>query len=95
MAAPNIANAATITGKTVAVALANTSANTIINNPASSGKVLKINSLIVSNVDGTNNANITVQYYSGANIGGTAFPIVFTVVVPADATLVVIGKDIF
>lgn len=93
MAAPNIANAATITGKTVAVALANTSANTIINNPASSGKVLKINSLIVSNVDGANNANITVQYYSAANIGGTPFPIVFTVVVPADATLVVIGKD--
>jgi hypothetical protein len=93
MAAPNLANPTTITGKTTTVALANTSANTILNNPASSGKVLKVNSLLVANVDGTNAATITVQYYSAANIGGTAFPIVSTVVVPADATLVVIGKD--
>jgi hypothetical protein len=93
MAAPNIANVSTITGKTTAVALANTSANTILNNPASSGKVLKINSLLVSNVDGTNAATITVQYYSAANIGGTAFPIASTITVPADSTLVVIGKD--
>jgi Na+-transporting NADH:ubiquinone oxidoreductase subunit NqrB len=93
MAAPNIANVATITGKTVAVALSSTSATTIVNNPASSNKVFKLNSLIVSNVDGTNNASITIQYYSAANIGGTAFPLVFTVIVPADATLVVLGKD--
>lgn len=93
MAAPNIANVATITGKTTAVALANTAANTIINNPASSGKVLKVNSLYVANVDGTNAATITVQYYSAANIGGTSYPIVSTVVVPADATVVVISKD--
>lgn len=93
MAAPNLANPTTIIGKTTTVALANTSANTILNNPASSGKVLKVNSLYVSNVDGTNAANITVQYYSAANIGGTSYPIVFTVAVPADSTLIVIGKD--
>jgi hypothetical protein len=93
MAAPNLANPTTITGKTATVALANTSATTILSNPASSNKVFKINSLLVANVDGTNAATITVQYYSAANIGGTAFPIVFTVVVPADSTLVVIGKD--
>ena len=93
MAAPNMANPTTITGKTVAVALSTTNATTIINNPVNSGKVLKVNSLIVSNVDGTNNASITVHNYSQDDIGGTAFPIVFTVVVPADSTLVVIGKD--
>lgn len=93
MAAPNLANPTTITGKTTTVALANTSANTIITNPASSGKVLKVNSLLVSNVDGTNAATITVSYYSAANIGGTAFPIASTILVPADSTLVVIGKD--
>lgn len=93
MAAPNLANPTTIIGKTTTVALANTSATTIISNPASSGKVLKVNSLYVANVDGTNPASITVQYYSAANIGGTAFPIVFTVAVPADATVVVISKD--
>lgn len=93
MAAPNIANPTTITGKTVAVALSSTSATAILSNPASSGKVFKVNSLIVANVDGVVNATITVQYYSQDDIGGTAFPIVFTTTVPADATLVVISKD--
>ena len=93
MAAPNLANPTTITGKTATVALANTSATTILSNPASSNKVLKVNSLYVANVDGTNAATITVQYYSAANIGGTSYPIVSTVVVPADATVVVISKD--
>ena len=93
MAAPNIASPTTITGKTVTASLANTGANTVINNPASSGKVLKINSLYVANVDGTNAAAITVRYYSSANLGGTATEIASTITVPADATLVVIGKD--
>jgi hypothetical protein len=93
MAAPNIANVATITGKTTAVALANTAANTIVTNPSSSGKVLKLNSLYVANANTTTATNITVQYYSAANIGGTAYPFVSVVTVPAKATLVVIGKD--
>lgn len=93
MAAPNLANPTTITGKTVTVALSSTSATSILSNASSSGKVFKINSLYVSNVDGTNAANITIQYYSAASLGGTAFPIVFTVTVPADSTLIVIGKD--
>jgi hypothetical protein len=93
MAAPNLANPTTIIGKTVTVALSGTSATQILSNAASSGKVFKVNSLYVSNVDGTNAANITIQYYSAASLGGTAFPIAFTVTVPADSTLIVIGKD--
>jgi hypothetical protein len=93
MAAPNLANPTTIIGKTTTVALTSTSATTILSNAASSNKVFKVNSLYVSNVDGTNAANITIQYYSAASLGGTAFPIVFTVTVPADSTLVVISKD--
>ena len=93
MAAPNLANPTTIIGKTTTVALSSTSATTILSNAASSNKVFKVNSLYVSNVDGTNAANITIQYYSAASLGGTAFPIVFTVAVPADSTLVVISKD--
>jgi len=55
--------------------------------------VFKVNSLIVSNVDGTNNADITVSLYSQDDIGGTATEICKTVVVPADASLVVIDKS--
>ena len=93
MAAPNLANPTTIISKTTTVALSSTSATTILSNAASSGKVFKVNSLYVANVDGTNAATITVQYYSAASLGGTAFPLVFTVTVPADSTVIIIGKD--
>jgi hypothetical protein len=93
MAAPNIVNVATITGKTAVVNLSTTNATAVVSNAASSGKVFKINSLIVSNVDGTNSAGITISYYSEDDIGGTATQIVSTVTVPADASLVVIDKN--
>jgi hypothetical protein len=93
MAAPNIVNVSTITGKTAVVSLTTTSATSVVSNAASSGKVFKINSLIVSNVDGTSNADITVSLYSAASIGGTATEICSTVTVPADASLVVIDKN--
>lgn len=93
MAAPNIVTATTITGRTVVANLTTTSATSVLSNAASSNKVLKINSLIVSNVDGTSPANITINYYSAAALGGTATEIVSTVGVPADASLIVISKD--
>ena len=93
MAAPNVVNVATITGKTAVVNLSSTNATLVVENPASSNKVFKINSLYVSNVDGSTSADITVSLYSEDNIGGTATEICKTVVVPADATLVVISKD--
>jgi len=93
MAAPNIVNVATITGKTDQVSLTTTNATAVVSNAASSGKVFKINSLIVANVDGSNAADITVAVYSEDDIGGTATELVSTVSVPADASLVVIDKN--
>jgi hypothetical protein len=93
MTAPNIVNVTTITGKSAVVDLTTTNATLVVENPAASNKVFKINSLIISNVDGTNAADITVSYYSEDNIGGTATQIVSTISVPADATLVVIDKN--
>lgn len=93
MAAPNIVNVTTITGKSAVVDLTTTAATAVVSNAAASGKVFKINSLVVSNVDGTNAADITVSYYSAAAIGGTATQIVSTVSVPADASLIVIDKN--
>jgi hypothetical protein len=92
MAAPNIVNVATITGKTAVVDLTSTSATSVVSNAASSGKVFKINSLIVANVDGTANADITINLYSAAALGGTATQICSTIAVPADSSLVVIDK---
>jgi len=95
MAAPNLVSPTTITGKSVTVDLTSTSATSILSNAASSGKVLKVNSLYVANVDGTATAEITINYYSAAALGGTATQICSTVAVPADATLVVIDKDAY
>ena len=90
MAAPNIVNVSTITGKT-AVQAVGTSATAIVTNSAASGKVFKVNALYVSNVDGTNNAEIDVDLYRSS----TAYHIAKTMVVPADATLDVISKAIY
>jgi hypothetical protein len=95
MAAPNIVNVTSIIGKTNVVDLTTTNATLVVENAAASNKVLKINSLVVSNVDGTNAADITISLYSEDNIGGTATQIVSTVSVPADASLIVIDKNSF
>jgi len=93
MSAPNIVNVTTITGKSAVVNLTTTNATLVVENAASSNKVFKINSLVVSNVDGTNAADITISLYSEDNIGGTATQIVSTVSVPADASLIVNDKS--
>ena len=90
MAAPNIVNVSTITGKT-AVQAVGTSATAIVTNSAASGKVFKVNALYVSNVDGTDNAEINVDLFRSS----TAYHIAKTIVVPADATLDVISKAIY
>jgi hypothetical protein len=91
MAAPNIIGATTINGKTTGANLTSTSATTVLNNPASSGKCLKVNTLNISNY-GANAANITVAWNNSANLGGTSFSIVGNVSVPAGSTLNVIDK---
>ena len=93
MAAPNIVNVSTITGKSATIALSTTSATSLVSNAASSNKVFKINMIQVANVDGTNAADITVDVHSAASGGGTAYSLVSTVSVPADASLVVLDKN--
>ena len=93
MAAPNMLNVCTILGKTAVVDLSTTNATLVVENTASSGKVFKINSLYVSNVDGGSAAEVTVSLYSEDNIGGTATQIVSTLIVPADAAVIIIDKN--
>jgi hypothetical protein len=100
MANPNIVNVTTILGKTTYLTPSVTTAVVLLTNAASSGKVLKINSLIAANVDGTSAVDATVSYYTNGAVaqgsapsGGTAYPIVSTVSVPADASLIVVDKS--
>jgi hypothetical protein len=92
MANPNIVNVTTIFGNSSQVALSSTSAISLVSNAAASGKVYKINNIVVANVDGTAACDVTVNIYSQAALGGTAFAIASTISVPADATLIVTDK---
>ena len=91
MAAPNIIGAAIINGKTTGANLSTTSATTILNNPASSNKCLKVNTLSAANFTATA-ANISINFNTAANIGGTNYPIANTLTVPAYSTLTIIDK---
>ncbi len=88
MANPNIVNVVSIYGKTNALAVT-TGGDDIVTNSAASNKIYKVNTLIISNVDGVNSADITVEVFKGAS----GFKIANTVAVPPDASLVVISKD--
>jgi hypothetical protein len=91
MAAPNIVNVTSIIGNSLTVAVG-TSATQLASNAASSGKAFKINTILIANIDGTAAADVTVNIYSAAALGGTALAIASTISVPADASLIVIDK---
>jgi hypothetical protein len=93
MANPNIVNVTTILGNSSFTNLSTTSVTSLASNAASSNKVYKINSIVVSNVDGSTAADITINVYSNATAGsGSAFALASTISVPADATLIVTDK---
>lgn len=86
MAAPNVVNVTSIYGQTDVQSV---STSTVAITTCATNKVYKINSLIVSNIDGTNDADITVDLLRS----GSSFKIASTITVPADSTLVVVSKD--
>ena len=88
MATPNLINVDTITPK-VAIQAVTTSRATIIDVTAE--YCAKVNSLIISNIDGTNAADITVEI--SVDNGSNYLKIASTISVPADSSLSLIGKD--
>ena len=93
MAAPNIksgSSVTTVTGKTVGYAVT-TSMAAALSNGASSGKVLKVNSVYCANVDGSAAADISLEHYNGT----TAYKIANTITVPADATQVLVTREAY
>lgn len=88
MANPNIVNVTTITGKT-AVANVSTTATAIVTNSSNSNQVFKINSLIISNVDGLSAADITIDLFRS----DIATHVAKTVAVPADSSFTALEKN--
>ncbi len=99
MANPNLLAATTASGTTTYLTPSGTTAVVLIPNAASSGQVFKINQIVAANVNGSTAVNTTVSIYTNGAVaqgsapsGGTAYPIVSTVSVPASASLVVVDK---
>ena len=95
MANPNIVSVSSIYGNTTLNAV--TTAGVVVADNAGSAttnKLFKVNLLSISNVDGVNDANVSVQVLSNVNAGsGKTMHLVKTVTVPADSTLIVIDKN--
>lgn len=93
MANPNILGSTSVIGNNSLTALSTTSATSIISNGASSGKIYRITSLIAANVDGTDAYEVTINHYSAAALGGTAYAIVSTLFIPADSAVIILDKN--
>lgn len=93
MAAPNIVNISSMVGKTDTTSLTTTSATNILNNAASSNKVLRVTLVRAVNVDGSNAADISVSLYSAASLGGTQTELIQSKEVAINTNLDVITKD--
>ena len=71
----------------------------LLPNAASSGLVYKINQIVCANVNGSSAVNATVSIYSNGAVaqgsapaGGTAYPIISTLSVPANASVIAVDK---
>jgi len=92
MANPNIVNVTSILGTTTYLTPANTTANTLLSNAASSGLVFKINQIVCANVNGSSAVNATVAINNLAAGAGTNFPVISTISVPASASVIAVDK---
>ena len=90
MAAPNLKNPTTITGKTARYAVTASLATALA--APGTGKTFKINSIFCANVANPDAAvDISVSIYDGT----TDYYIARTIAVPADATQVISSKDTY
>lgn len=100
MANPNISALTTLTGNTTYYTPSGTSAVVLLANASGSNTVYRIDQIVAANVNGSSAVNATVSIYTNGAVaqgsapsGGTAYPVVSTVSVPANASLIVTDKS--
>lgn len=91
MAAPNLKNPTTITGKTARTPINSSGLTTVLTCSGNSNSVFKINSIFCANIDGTNSADITVTISGSTGEARLAS----TLTVPADATQIICSKETY
>ena len=99
MANPNLLAATTASGTTTYYTPGGVTAVVLLPNAASSGQVFKINQIVCANVNGSSAVNATVSIYTNGAVaqgsapsGGTAYPIISTISVPASASVIAVDK---
>ena len=99
MANPNLTNISSITGNTTYLTPSGTTAVVLLPNAAASGIVNKIDNVVAANVTAVA-ATATVSIYTNGAVaqgsapsGGTAYPIIYQIPVPANAAVVVVDKS--
>ena len=92
MANPNLVNVTSIYGKTAFDVDVSSTGDAIVGNSSTSNKLLKINTLIIANDQGSASATITIEIrdYAGT---GVFSKLAQTITVPADGAFVAISKD--
>jgi len=100
MSNPNLAALTTLTGNTTYYTPSGTSAVVLLANASGSNTVYRIDQIVAANVNGSTAVNATVSIYTNGAVaqgsapsGGTAYPVVSTVSVPANASLIVTDKS--
>lgn len=88
MANPNIVNVTNIYGQTVAGDLSTTSLATIVSNSSGSGKIFKVNSLIISNYN-----TISSPVNVAVTISDVIYPLANSILVSPNSSLIVVSKD--
>lgn len=100
MAAPNIVNVSNILGKSN-VANVTTVFSSVIVNPVNSNKVFKINTMLVSNIDGTNSGNVSIDLFkfgaqnASTGLGNTTYALANVITVPAKSSLDILSKTLY
>ena len=94
MAAPNIVNVSSIVAGYAALAPSNTAANVLVLNAASSNSVVKVNSLVITNVTNTVAATRVSLNTSASGLGNNYY-LAYDIYVPANASLQLVDKGNF
>ena len=97
---PNISTLTGLYGNTTYYTPSGTSAVVLLANASGSNTVYRIDQIVAANVNGSTAVNATVSIYTNGAVaqgsapsGGTAYPVVSTVSVPANASLIVTDKS--
>ena len=94
MSAPNIVNVSSIIAGYAALAPANIIANLLLNNLPDTNAVIKINSLVITNITDSSVPTI-VSINTSATGAGTNYRIAYNIYVPSGASLQLVDKGNF